>query len=236
MKRVDSGAVVFVFLAGFAMEVEARPRREICETWRDYYYSVETGRFIEWIGEPYTMCWYDDEPWSRPRDNPHPDYDGGWGTPRDSGEQQCKQCARNGKACKERATKGTDKCRNHYREWAQSWCERYKTDIDNRLVDDFKCEKIGEGPHGKPVMKCHGKGIDRCVESYEKGSPTSTSQSTIRVNIGNDWFGGGADHSSSVTWGGRKGFVEGCRDAETEAYGKCFAQQETCEEDAGGCQ
>jgi hypothetical protein len=235
MNQIGSGAVVFVFLIGFATESEARPRRQICEEWRDYYYNVTTGEFIEWAGDAYPVCWYHDEPWSRPRDNPNPNYGGGWGTPRDPHEQKCKQCARDGKACKERARDGTDKCRNHYREWAQSWCERYKTDIDNRLMVDFTCTRL-DRPRGKPVMKCYGKGIDRCVESYEKGSPTSTSQSTIKINVGKDWFGGGVDHSSSVTWGGRKGFAEGCREAEVEAYDQCFAQQETCEEAAGGCQ
>jgi hypothetical protein len=235
MKQVDSGAVVFVFLVGFTTVVESAPRRQICETWRDYYYNVATGAFIEWIGEPYTLCRYDNEPWSRPRDNPHPDYDGGWGTPRDPREQKCKQCVRDGETCLKKAEKGTDSCLKHYRKWARSWCERRKTDIDNRLIDDFTCTPI-DGPHGKPVMHCYGKGIDRCVDSYEKGSPTSTSQSTIKVNFGNDWFGAGLDHSSAVTWGGRKGFYEGCREAEMEAAATCATQQTACEADAGGCQ
>jgi hypothetical protein len=234
MQQVGSGVFVFVFLVGFTTVVQARPRRQVCETWRDYYYNVATGEFIEWASDPYPVCYEQGEPRSRP-ENPHIDYGGGWGTPRDPREQKCKQCARAGKSCVTKAENGTESCLKHYRKWARSWCERHKTDIDNRLVYDFKCEKIDEGPHGKPVMKCHGKGIDKCADSYEKGSPTSTSQSTIKVNIGSDWFGAGVDHSSSVTWGGRKGFHEGCRDAEREAVATCAAQQTSCQEDAGGC-
>lgn len=125
-------------------------------------------------------------------------------------------------------------CRNHYREWARSWCERYHTDIDNRLVDDFTCTMLDD-PNGKPVRHCYGNGIDKCVESYERGSPTRTSGNTIKVNFGADWFGAGIDETSTVTWGGRTGFSEGCRDAEMEAFGQCSTQQTTCQEAAGGC-
>lgn len=67
---------MFAFLV-YATDVESAPRREICEEWRDYYYNVETGAFIEWIGDPYEICYPLDEPTSRP-DGASPDnYAGG---------------------------------------------------------------------------------------------------------------------------------------------------------------
>jgi hypothetical protein len=231
MKQASSGVFVFVLL-GFATDVESAPRREICETWRDYYYNIETGEFIEWVGEPYQICYPADEPYSRPDTSPD-DYGGGWGIPRDPKKPTCHQCTREGDACTEKAEDGTDICLEHYRAWARSWCERHHTDIDNRLIDDFTCTMLDD-PSGKPVRHCYGNGIDKCVDSYERGSPTSTSQSTIKVNIGSDWFGVGVD-TSSVTWGGEKGFKEGCREAEVEAVATCAAQQSSCEADAGGC-
>ena len=133
-------------------------------------------------------------------------------------------------------TGGTDSCLRHHRNWARSWCERYHTDIDNRLVDDFRCENI-EGPNGKPVRHCHGPGMDRCAESFENGSPVRTTEAgkSWVVNV-LDFFDIGDSETTTVTYGGNRGFKDGCRDAEQLAFTTCEGERESCEEDAGGCQ
>jgi hypothetical protein len=228
-------AIAFVLVTdvpGVVSDVEARPRRKICEQWRDYYYNVETGAFIEWAGDPYWFCYDEDDPRSRPR-SPRPDYDGGFGTPRDPREEKCKKCVTTHDACTRRVSRGGDRCISHYSEQARSWCMRHRR--KKRGLPLEGCELI-EGPRGKPVYECKKSAIDDCVESFARDEPGVSSKDTLKVNIGFDWWGVGADRASTVTWGESRGYVEGCRLAEQEASGICLSNLHTCKEKAGGCQ
>jgi hypothetical protein len=230
-----SGAITFVLVSavpGVVPEAEARPRRQICEQWRDYYYNVETGAFIEWAGDAYWYCYDEGEPRSHP-ENPDPDYDGGWGTPRDPREEKCKKCNTTNDACNDGVTRGGDRCVSHYSEQARSWCMRHRRKKHGLPLEG--CQLV-EGPRGKPTYECEKPVIDDCVESFARDEPGGSTKDTLKVNIGFDWWGVGADRTSTVTWGGSRGFVEGCRHAEQEASGICLANLHTCKEKAGGCQ
>jgi hypothetical protein len=224
----------FLVLLGLQTDASSAPRRLICETWRDYYYNVDTGDFIEWAGDEYEHCYYDDDETTRP-ESPSDDYGGGWGTPRDPKKPSCAKCARGAKKCKNEADKGTNSCITYHRNWAKDWCSTKKKDIDNRLIDDYRCDVI-DGPAGKPIHYCYGKGIDRCVDSFEDGSPTrsSTSGRSLTMVLRN-WFNIGGSDTTTETWGGRKGFMEACRNGDRIAKTSCDASHDKCKDKAGDC-
>jgi hypothetical protein len=220
---------------GVEGEAEARARVVwICEEWRDYYYNVSTGDFIEWIGAAYEVCYPEDEPISRP-EPPDPDYGGGWGTPRDTREDQCDQCDQDYRGCIKRVERGGSRCASHYRNLAHSWCVRYKRKkFGKPLQGDYRCYPL-ETPGGKPTAECEGPAINDCEESYAQNQPDVTIANTEKINVGHDWWGVGGDQTSTTAWGGSRGWAEGCQLAEQEASETCLANQETCEEAAGGC-
>jgi hypothetical protein len=231
-----SGAIVLAVASAVpsvVSDAEARPRREICEVWRNYYYNVETGAFIEWVGQPYAFCYPVDEPVSW-QGSPDPErYDGGWGIPRELREEKCKKCDTTHDDCNDGVTRGGDRCISHYSEQARSWCMRHRRKKHGLPLEG--CDLI-EGPRGKPVYKCKKAAIDDCVESFARDEPGVSTKDTLKVNIGFDWWGVGADRTSTVTWGGSRGYFMGCWHAEQEASGVCLANLHTCKEAAGGCQ
>jgi hypothetical protein len=234
-----SGAIVFALVGGVpgvVSDAEARPRRQICDQWRDYYYNVTTGAFIEWAGEPYWHCYPADEPASRPDKSPHPDYGGGWGTPRDPSVPTCEQCTNDSDVCNKSVERGGKRCMTHYKDLAHSWCVRYKRKSGDRPLKGHPQCEIFEDPRGKPVEDCHGPAIEDCEESYAANQAGGAIENTMTIEVGPEWLSVGGGRTSSVTWGGSRGYREGCRLAEAEASKICLANLNTCEEAVGGCQ
>lgn len=102
----------------------------VCEVWRDYYYNVHTGDFVEWAGEPYVsdVCWT--VPTGQPRP-PHTTPDDpkegiGNGLSNDKAEQvrkaRCRQCGNGFEACKQSVAVSAGLCRNAHRAHAQDQC------------------------------------------------------------------------------------------------------------------
>jgi hypothetical protein len=230
-----SSAIVLICVDGVpgaVPDAEARPRRQICEQWRNYFYSVETGAFLGWDGEPYWSCYYDDDPVSRPESRAPNDYGGGWGTPRDANADSCKRCIATHEACLDRVSKGGDLCLAHFQKQAHRWCVTKKHKNHGLpLEGDYECPVS----RGKPTRDCFGPAIDDCVESYAQDQPSVSYENSMKINIGIDWWGVGAGHASKVTWGGTRGYRMACVLAESEAGVVCLENLTTCTQGAGGC-
>lgn len=119
---------------------------------------------------------------------------------------------------------------------AHAWCvESKRKKLGRPIEGEYTCLTI-EDPAGKPRRDCFGPGINECEESYAQDLPDVTIENTSKINIGQNWWGVGGDERSTVTWGGSRGFIEGCRLASDEAADICFENRDVCYEEAGGCQ
>jgi hypothetical protein len=103
------------------------------------------------------------------------------------------------------------------------------------LQGSYTCEPVLDGIGDNLIQHCYGPGIEECVQSYAQDVSGETRSDTQRVNIGLDWFGVGADRTSTVTFGGNRGYLEGCRLAEEEAITICDRDVNSCRDAAGGC-
>lgn len=222
-------------------EVDAAPRRTTmhCEEWRDYLYNVETGQFIEWVGEPYQVCRTYDEPVSTP-ESPDPDrYGGGipYTEPPDP-QEQCKRCEERYTTCIAELDPGTGRCIQHYRRVYHAWCQSSGRKRYGRpITQSYSCDTIRD-PRGKPRRQCFGAGIDECIESYATDAPNTTTSGTGNVSVDiTQWFpmAGGVKSERTMSWPGGTGFMTICEGATVEAGRLCETTRAVCTKAAGGC-
>lgn len=222
-------------------EMDAAPKRTTmhCEEWRDYLYNVETGQFVEWVGEPYLVCRTRDEPISTP-ESPNPDrYGGGipYTEPPDP-QEQCRRCEERYTTCMTELDPGASRCIAHYRHVYHAWCQSSgRSRYGRPITKPYSCETI-QDPRGKPQRHCFGAGIDECIESYATDAPSTTTSGAANVSVDiTQWFpmAGGIKSERTMRWPGGTGFMTICEEATVEAGRLCEATRAVCTKAAGGC-
>lgn len=123
---MTAGGSVVVLLMVLSHQTNAARRTTMeCEEWRDYYYNVETGEFVEWLGESYWVCDFREENASYP-DSPSPDQYGG-GLPYADTRSKCKRCEALHDSCQRKVDRGTVRCVASQKQYYRAWCERHKS-------------------------------------------------------------------------------------------------------------
>lgn len=234
-KRLCVVGLIVMMHVAHAYPAEARIRW-VCEEWRDYYYIVATGEFIGWAGEPYEFCYYEGEPVTYP-ESPFPDrYGGGLGIPQSYDE--CGLCTFRSDRCLLLVSSGVNRCIEGQQRYHRWWCVSYRRQrFDQPMGTSYQCDAFtGTDPiTNRPIREtvCSGPAIDECVESFRRDYLDTTVENSVDMNLGVDFFEIGAEHTVSVSWGGRDGFESACRHAGAEAESICANRLNTCNHEAG---
>lgn len=223
-----------------ARDASAAPKR-VCEEWRDYNFNAENGDFIEWVGDPYWVCYDTSEPISYARPPEHSSYGGGVpypqpSTPRD----RCRACRQRYDACMDQVDQGIDACIEHYAGMYRRQCVRRARGKNGRRYErKVECRMVHIEGY-KPHRLCSADWIEECVDTYREDSPGSSSERGMEVNIGMLFEGVGElavklGQKRSVSWPASMGFETACTNTGAVVSQTCLSQKTTCTKDLEGC-
>lgn len=243
MTWIMGGTAVCVGFIVAVKDASAAPKR-VCEEWRDYNFNAETGDFIEWVGDPYWIC-FDasgpEERVTRPK-SPDPDrYGGGIPFPETpTRDKKCTACKNRYKLCMGGIRRGTQHCRKHYYNAYEQICEDTRRNRDgSRIEKDIRCF-VDRDPGIKPVRTCFDFGIDNCVDGYADDWPSLTTEATQELSISAHFAsvveaGAKIGSKMSITWPGGTGYLTMCNQAGVTASQTCASAELACWRDVGGC-